>query len=418
MALFDSFKKSGFGNINLGGITSGKFSLQGNFNFTNPGDKLASQANGPLKQLYQGPREDALQYPQDLDDVHYILFNITQRVPNTDESYNMPLTQDEIFRTIALPIPANLSDDRGVTYNGQALGVFGGAGASGEGGLTQLTDDMTNALQIYGGGAIKDLYNQAGDMLGDIFSGGDDGTPGGLEKAATLAAGAAIGSRLGMTGAGLSAAAMAAQYGQGYAFKKGAAYNPRMAQLFDNVNFREFSFAYRMIARNAAESEQIDKIIKTFQYHMLPSYNPDFNKTAFDYPNEFRIEFSQALQKNLFTFLPAVLTNVSVKYNSEGQQFFEETNAPVIVDITLQFRETQILTKDMFEKQGGLPDPFAAADAEFASLPSGTAPSVTTAAARPLASAARMTPLAPGSTVNQNATSPDGNPLGGPVEGP
>jgi hypothetical protein len=81
---------------------------------------------------------------------------------------------------------------------------------------------------------------------------------------------------------------------------------------------------------------------------MLPSYLPEIDSNSvFVYPDEFQIEFSQSLRGQLFDFMPCVLKNVGVQYNSEsGPAFYEGTNAPVIVDLTLQFQETKILTKE------------------------------------------------------------------------
>ena len=117
-----------------------------------------------------------------------------------------------------------------------------------------------------------------------------------------------------------------------------------MAVMFKGVGFREHEFAYKFIARNMQESEQIKKIINTFKYHM----HPDFfaGNLSFSYPDEFVINFADSISSNLYSIGDCVLKNLNISYNSQGVPlFFEDTGAPVSVEITLQFQEMKIITK-------------------------------------------------------------------------
>lgn len=342
-------------NITAGNVLSGNWSLSGTMNKIVGGDSINTEAvNSELRELYQNNNVKGLQYPQDLDNIHYIMFNVQKRNPSDDGFVNTPKECENTKVSIALPLPTNLRDERSVNYNDTSLGILGGAGA---GGLSfeDVVKDSAKMLRSFGAGAAQQMATGVKDLIGKATGLGGYERDAQLTQDALLVGGGLFAaSQLGMTGNVLAAGYATAQYMKGYAFNQGVAYNPRLAVLFDNVNFRAFNFTYRMIARNEAESEQIKQIVKTFQYHMLPSYLEQLaTNSVFVYPDEFMIEFSPSLKGQLFEFLPCVLKNVSVSYNSDtGPAFFADSNAPVVVDLSLQFQETKILTKEgLNEKQ-------------------------------------------------------------------
>ena len=76
--------------------------------------------------------------------------------------------------------------------------------------------------------------------------------------------------------------------------------------------------------------------------------HPDFfaGNLAFSYPDEFVINFADNISSNLYSIGDCVLKNLNISYNSQGVPlFFEDTGAPVSVEITLQFQEMKIITK-------------------------------------------------------------------------
>jgi len=354
--LYRAFSMAILSNVNAGNILSGNWSISGTMNELIAGDAVnVTAVNSELKSLYVSPGKNNLQYPADLDNTHYILFNVRKRLPSSDGYVNTPKPQtlSADYPTIALPLPLNLRDDRSVNYNDTQLGILGGAGA-GKMSFDEIVSDSAKILRQFGGGAAKEVGASVKEMVGKALGAfGEEKKEGLLGDAALVGGGLFAAAQLGMTGNVLAAGYATAQYMKGYAFNQGVAYNPRLAVLFDNVNFRGFNFNYRMIARNKEESEMIRMIVKTFQKHMLPSYLDELETSSvFVYPDEFQIEFSNALKGQLFDFLPCVLKNVSVSYNSDqGPAFFADTNEPVVVDLSLQFQETQILTKEVLEMQ-------------------------------------------------------------------
>jgi hypothetical protein len=77
---------------------------------------------------------------------------------------------------------------------------------------------------------------------------------------------------------------------------------------------------------------------------MHPNYK--IGNLAFEYPDEFTIEFSSTLAPYLYKIGTCVLKNVSINYNAEGVPAFFDTGAPVSVEISMTFQETKIITKD------------------------------------------------------------------------
>ena len=74
---------------------------------------------------------------------------------------------------------------------------------------------------------------------------------------------------------------------------------------------------------------------------------------AFKYPDEFEISFSEKVKSNLYEIGTSVLKNMQVTFNGENLPiFFENTHAPVSIQISLQFQEVKLLTRDGFSEYG------------------------------------------------------------------
>lgn len=130
----------------------------------------------------------------------------------------------------------------------------------------------------------------------------------------------------------------------------GLAGNPKKEQVFQNVDFRTFSFQYTFAPRNAKESEEVQNIIKTFKLHMHPEYK-DANGYLFLYPSEFDIYFYQGNEENmnLPRVTSCVLQEMSVNYTPNNQYTTFGDGASTQIDVTLIFRELAILTKAEIE---------------------------------------------------------------------
>jgi hypothetical protein len=127
----------------------------------------------------------------------------------------------------------------------------------------------------------------------------------------------------------------------------GLAANPKKEQVFKGVNFRSFSFDYKFFPRNGSEAENVRNIIDQFKYHMHPEFK-DNNNFVYIYPSEFDIFYYQDGEENrkLHRHTSCVLTDMSINYTPNGMFNTFENGMPTQIDVTLQFRELALLTKD------------------------------------------------------------------------
>jgi hypothetical protein len=326
-----------------GNIGYGKdgFSFSGNFRqLINKGQKRW-RSSGPLGALYQsngGKYNAPLQFPLDLDDEHYMTFHVMDRRRPSKET----VEKESSIISITLPIPSNLTNQHGVGYNNENLNVLGKVAA----GKISMDDLGKGFSDVQG----KILERAGGALRGDQTDEADLTKAEGFTVAAVAAttfASAKMGGFGGLVG-GLAGLGGASQIMSGIGVAEGIAINPHTAVLFDNVNFREFGFTYKFIARNAEESTAIKNVINTFEKAMHPSIGFG-GGVFFEYPEEFDIEFSSRINPHLFNVNRSVLKSISVNYNGENIPiFFEETGAPVSIEVSLQFQETKILTKEDF----------------------------------------------------------------------
>ena len=120
--------------------------------------------------------------------------------------------------------------------------------------------------------------------------------------------------------------------------------NPFKEVLFQTVDFRSFTFKYRFLPKNQKEADTVKQIIDTFKYHMHPELSK--NKLFFIYPSEFQISYVYQNKENEYfhRFKPCVLESLDVTYGGEQYSSFTD-GKPTEVNLSMLFRETEILTK-------------------------------------------------------------------------
>lgn len=314
-------------------------SISANFNQLLRKSIEGNRIVSPIKDLYVNAKgEPPLQYPADLDNEHYMIYRIMTRVREN----RLDTGRRSTFKSIVLPVPSNLTVAQGASYSDTELGLFGAMAAG----------DVTADNVKQAGRALSDIIGGAIENATQAFKTGD--TDAGTQAAGIVAPAAvtAIAGKLGGTVGGLLAlGGTAGGVAAGVSVDTGLALNPHLAVVFQGVGFRTHAFSYKFIARNQAESDQIKDIINTFKYAMLPSY--EAGNLAFRYPDEFKIDFAESISPYLYDINTCVLESVNVNYNGEGTPlFFENTGAPVSIELQLQFKETEIYTKETFEKSG------------------------------------------------------------------
>ena len=237
-----------------------------------------------------------------------------------------------------LPIPGNLAVAYAAQYESTGLGILGAMSAGRVGGGT-LSAGATDA--------VNQIVNKVRSVNADSQSVGELVAAGGVALATT-----AIGSQS-MLGAALIGAGGISSVVTGQLLQAGLAINPHQAQVFRGVDFRSHQFDYKFVARNQTESNTLKNIISAFKRAMLPGNAIGSREgsagLAFTYPEEFTLSFAPRIASYLYQIGRSVLTNFNITYNGENLPiFFETTGAPVSINLSMTFQETQVLTKDGF----------------------------------------------------------------------
>lgn len=125
----------------------------------------------------------------------------------------------------------------------------------------------------------------------------------------------------------------------------GARVNPGLYMVFKQPNFKEYTFAWDLVAHNEAETEIISNIVYQFKYAAAPTQLGP----VYEYPS---IALMKLYPADYYTFVmkPAAITAVSADYTGAGQPAFNRNGAPVHVKLQLSFKEIQIWTKNNFPR--------------------------------------------------------------------
>ena len=137
--------------------------------------------------------------------------------------------------------------------------------------------------------------------------------------------------------------------------QRGFIKTPRMELAFKGIPKRSFQYDFKMIPKSAAEAEEIQKIIKGFKLNMLPEMvSGTANRLTM--PNTFDISYmyNGAENQYLHKISTCVLESMSVVYGGDRYKTFEATGngaPPVEVQITLGFKEMDLITREMAAKE-------------------------------------------------------------------
>lgn len=247
---------------------------------------------------------------------------------------NQPGSVKMPFRTIILPMPANIQDSNAADW------------VSGSMNPVQAT------LATAGSSAVLSS-NLLGSIGQSITSGFENIT-------------AAIKSGEGQkaTGAGAAGAAMAAVLGQAdiqqvISRATGMVFNQNVELLFNGVTMRPaFNFTFDMIPRSKKESDRIKEIIREFKVNMTPRKGkPDSNGNGLfiKAPNIFKLEYMSGGKQHPFLhrFKPCALTQMSVNYNGNNDYATYSDATPVHIQLSLQFQELTPIYREDYEDDAG-----------------------------------------------------------------
>lgn len=209
---------------------------------------------------------------------------------------------------IQLPMPNNMMTPYSVEWGSDSTKIF----------------DMMMRVPGIGVNAIKKM------ATGDVEGLKKEGS-----AALDLAASAAL-SMNSMAGSG------------GVSAASGLASNPKKEMIFNGVDFRNFTMDYLFYPKNMSETLYIKKIIDLLKFHMYPEYKSK-ERFTFVYPSEFDITFYVGDGKEnpwVNRIATSVLTSMNVNYTPQGVWAVHEDGSPVMIQISLSFKELSIITKE------------------------------------------------------------------------
>ena len=231
-------------------------------------------------------------------------------------------TTRRIKDSIALYLPANVTDTTSATYDDSPTGILGVGltdilKVTEALGTTGTAKDFENAGKI-GGKLLKDFATDAFKRAGAAFAEGLTGAEGALPLANKV-------------------------FGQ--------ADNPFVEMFFNSMNVRTFTYNFNFAPRNEDETMEIQEIIQLFRFHMAPELQSQ-NSRYLTLPSEFDIHYmykandGNSYENDYYNRISTcVLENVSTNYTPNGVKSFAD-GAPTQITMSLSFRETETLTKE------------------------------------------------------------------------
>lgn len=128
------------------------------------------------------------------------------------------------------------------------------------------------------------------------------------------------------------------------AISTGKTINNRTEMKFEGIDRRSFNFSFRLLPKSSAEAQRIQQIVTMFRLHSMPEFDEtDQLGTTLIAPSTFDIEYVPG--EHLHKISTSVLEAVDVKYGGDRPQFYKD-NQPTEVELTLTFKELDIITKD------------------------------------------------------------------------
>jgi hypothetical protein len=140
----------------------------------------------------------------------------------------------------------------------------------------------------------------------------------------------------------------------------GGVVNPMLEMLYTSPDFRSFTFEFLFYPRDEREALEVQNILERLRFHQAPELDDSSGGVLLIPPSEFELQFYYAGKPNpnIPPIARCVLTNISIDYAPNGWSSYEmpgefspalgRTGMPSAIRLTLEFKETQFLTKKDF----------------------------------------------------------------------
>ena len=280
------------------------------------------------RKSHEGVLNSSYQYPKDLgigegDLINWMKFQAYQISGGFKDTKVVQFSNTGMGYA-ALPIPAGIQASYDQSWNQSSVGAMQQAGAR----LMELVPNgargVTNYLTGQGVGGSSSSF---GERVEEQF-----GT-------------ASVGQEI--IAAGLKKTGLA----ETMQFTMGVRLLDQVMMSYGGPAFRNFSYTFALKPLNATDSQEIDNIVRFFKLASAPLRMSTQFSRLYDLPSVFEITFHNGWDEN--PNLPKIgkcaLTNVGVSYGGDKFTTFDGTQgAPIQVDLTLQFKEMELLDRDNF----------------------------------------------------------------------
>lgn len=145
-----------------------------------------------------------------------------------------------------------------------------------------------------------------------------------------------------------------------FAAGTGVVQNPMLEILYSSPKFREFRFDFMFYPRSEKEAAEVQNIIERLRFHQAPEVVQNSGGFFLVPPSEFDIKFyyNGKENPNIPKISTCVMESMDVDYAPNGFSAYEvpgeraglgRTGMPVAIRMSLQFKETEIVTKSTFK---------------------------------------------------------------------
>jgi len=226
-------------------------------------------------------------------------------------------TTTRISDSIALYLPANVTETTSASYEDTPTGTLGVAATQIIQGVTAFQLKEFEKIGKIGGRALSTISQEILKNLGGAFVEALTGSEGAIPLANKVF---------------------------------GRADNPFVEVFFNAMNVRTFQYNFNFAPRNESETDEIQQIIQLFRFHMAPELQE--NNRYLTLPSEFDIHYmykannGQSYENDYYGRIgTCVLENVTTNFTPNGVKSFAN-GAPTQITMSLTFRETETLTKE------------------------------------------------------------------------
>jgi hypothetical protein len=153
--------------------------------------------------------------------------------------------------------------------------------------------------------------------------------------------------------------------GRAFAYQTtGMVRNPMIELIYSQPQLRSFQFDFVFYPRDEKEALEVQNILEKMRFHQAPEIKSGMNGYFLIPPSEFDIKFYYMgkINPNIDPISSCVLESIQINYAPSGFTAYESLNEsspslgrtgmPTAIQMTLMFKETQIMTKDNYR----LPD--------------------------------------------------------------